>query len=52
MKNIIEKPFSYHKNTLKNANIIMSDKWIKNQLQKWEKKNFHQKKYIYLKFVR
>lgn len=40
MKNIIEKLFSYHKTTLENANIIMSDNWIKNQLQKIREEKF------------
>ena len=40
MKNIIEKPFSYHKTTLENANIMMPDNWIKNQLQKIREEKF------------
>ena len=34
MKNIIERPFSFHKATLHNANINLKDTWIRNQLQK------------------
>ena len=40
MKNIIEKPFSYHKTTLENATIIMPDNWIKSQLQKIREEKF------------
>ena len=40
MKNIIERPFSYHKTTLQNANIFLNDNWIKNQLQKIREDKF------------
>ena len=40
MKNIIEKPFSFHKTALQNANINLKDTWIKNQLQKLREDKF------------
>ncbi len=40
MKNIIERPFSYYKAALQNANINLNDTWIKNQLQKLREDKF------------